>query len=126
MGLSVADQPPDLDPPTMRQKLHWSHEKENDCGGTSAGAEVQGWESAVWRTAWPEGRVSARSAFQMPVASLLGRNGHTPPGRSHRGQDTAQRWTCLGGRVERSDEECKYNGCTHIRLQKTKHGNITL
>lgn len=41
-GLPVAVQPPGLDPPMKRQKLHWSHGKENDCDGTSAGAEVQG------------------------------------------------------------------------------------
>lgn len=104
-GLSVAARPPALDPPTMRQPLHWSHGRENDYGGTSAGAEVQGWESAVWHTVWPEDHVSARSAFQMPVASLLGYNGHKPPGRSHRGQDTGQRWTCLrkSGEERRGD-----------------------
>lgn len=96
-GLPVAAQPPGLDPPRMKLKQHWSHGKENDCGGTFAGAEVQGWESAAWRIAWPEGRVAARSAFQTPAASRLGHNGCTPPSRSHHGRDTGQKWTCLGG-----------------------------
>lgn len=95
--LPVAAQPPGHDPPRMKRKQCWSHGKESGRGGASAGAGVQGWESAVGRTAWSEGRVSARSAFQTPAALQLGHNGCTPPGRSHHGQGRGQRLTCLGG-----------------------------
>jgi len=96
VGLPVADQAPALDPPMTKQRQCWSRGKESGHVGV-CGAEVQVWESAVGHTALPEGRVSARSAFQTPEASLLGHNGCTPPSRSHHGQGRGQRWTCLEG-----------------------------
>lgn len=96
-GLPVAAQLLGHDPPRVKRRQRWSHGKESGCGGASVEAVVQGWESVVGRTAWPEGRVSARSAFRMPVASLLGHNGCTQPGKSHHGRGRGQRWTCLGG-----------------------------
>lgn len=96
-GLPAAARPHAHDSPRMKQKQRWSHGKENGRGGASAGAGVQGWESVTVHTAWQEGHVSAHSAFQMPVASLLGHNGYTPLGRSHHGLGRGQRLTCLGG-----------------------------
>lgn len=90
-------QPLVLETPIMKQERRWFHEKESGHGGPSE-AEVQVWGSAVDHTAWPEQHVSARSAFQTPVASPPGHNGCTPPRRSHRGQDRVQRWTCLSFR----------------------------
>lgn len=72
-----------------------------------ASAGRSAWASAAWRTAWPESRVSARSASRRPEASPLVRSGCTPPGRSHRGQGTGRRWTCLQVERRRADyEEC--------------------
>lgn len=83
---------PGFDPPT---KQRWSHEEERGRDGFSVGVAVPGWESVSGRTAWPQARVSARSAFQRPVASQPARNGCKPPGRSRHGQGRGQRWTCL-------------------------------
>lgn len=125
VGPPSAAQPPGLDPPRMKQKQNWSHGRVSGHGVASAVAGAQGWESAVGHTAWTQGRVYARSAFQMPVASLLGHNGCKLPGRSHRGQGRGQRWTCLGG--ERSNDEVKkYNGYIEIRLQRRKHADVIL
>lgn len=95
VGLPVVARPPGLDLPRMKQKQYWSHGKENGCGGASAGAGLQGWESAAGHRAWPEGRAVAHSAFRTPAALLLGHSGCTPPGRSHHGRGRGQRLTCL-------------------------------
>lgn len=83
--------------PRMKQKQGWSHGRESDYGGASAGAGVRGSGSGVEHTAWPEGRVSFRSAFRMPAASLLVHSDCIQPGRSHHGQGRGQKWTCLEG-----------------------------
>lgn len=95
--LPVAAPAPGHDLPRMKQKQGWSHGRESDYGGTSAGAGVQGLGSVVEHTAWPEGRVSFRSAFRMPAASLLVHNDCIQPGRSHHVQGRGQKWTCLEG-----------------------------
>lgn len=91
MGLTLSTQHFGLDLPMMKQMLSWSRGKENGRDGASAGVG----ESGVWRKAWPEGRVSSRSAFRTLAASLLGHNGCTQPGRNHHGQGRDQILTCL-------------------------------
>lgn len=113
-GLALAARPPGHDSPRMKRKQRWSHEKENGCGGASAGVGVQGWGSAAGHTAWPGGRVVAHSASRTPAASLLGHNGCTPPGRSHHGQGIGRRWTCL---IERRE--------TYLSHCKMSHSNVT-
>lgn len=83
---------PGFDPPT---KQRWSHEEERGRDGFSVGVAVPGWESVSGRTAWPQARVSARSASQRPAASRPARSGCKPPGRSRHGRGRGQRWTCL-------------------------------
>lgn len=88
------------DPPRTKPKLGWSRATESGCGGAAVEAGRQGWASAAERGAWPAVRASAHSASQRPAASPPGRNDCTPPGRSHRGLGTGQRWTCLERRTQ--------------------------
>lgn len=88
---------PGHDLPRMKQKQGWSHGRESDCGGASAGAGVQRLGSGAEHTAWPGGRVSFRSASRTPAASPLVHNDCIRPGRSHHGRGRGQKWTCLEG-----------------------------
>lgn len=83
------------------------HAKASEHAEASAAAGRWAWASVAWRKVWPESRVCARSASRRPVASPLVRSGCTPPDRSHRGQGTGRRWTCLPKEVLGEDlKEC--------------------
>lgn len=79
---------------SSRSKMRFRGRAECARGGVSAAEAEAGWSAGV-RRAYPEGRVASRNASRTLEASPPDCNGHTRPGRNHRGRESDRRWTYL-------------------------------